>query len=291
MNNQPTYQIMPALSPGEYEELKADIEARGVMIPIEFDQQGNVLDGHHRLKICEELGITEYPEVFRYFKTEEEKRFHARKLNSARRHMTQEQRRVLIREQLAETPAKSDRQIAAGLGVHHTTVGTQRQELESIGEISQCQRETADGRTYPAQRKPVLTKFNPTTVEKNAIKENGPLIADKLEKGISHDFTDARYKAGIERFANTPPAPEPIHDPREEYLAKAYKAADAFDKAISHPANLSFTDDDCDYWRENIHGPYDIDRRLKDLNRAMENLTILKTYLHSMKKPQISRGG
>ena len=56
MNN---YQVMPDLTADEYAELKADIKTRGVMVPIEFDEQGNPLDGHHRLRICEELGITD----------------------------------------------------------------------------------------------------------------------------------------------------------------------------------------------------------------------------------------
>ena len=55
------YQVMPNLSAEEYAELKADIQLRGVMVPIEFDEKGNVLDGHHRLQICGELGITDYP--------------------------------------------------------------------------------------------------------------------------------------------------------------------------------------------------------------------------------------
>lgn len=37
----------------------------------------------------------------------------------------------------------------------HVTVAARRNELESIGQIDQCSRQTIDGRTYPAQRKPV----------------------------------------------------------------------------------------------------------------------------------------
>jgi ParB-like chromosome segregation protein Spo0J len=81
---------MPNLSTEEYAELKSDISSRGVMVPIEFDEQGNVLDGHHRLQICEELGIKDFPKVIRAGLTEEEKYTHARKLNLARRHLTQE---------------------------------------------------------------------------------------------------------------------------------------------------------------------------------------------------------
>lgn len=147
------YQVMPDLSPEDYAELKSDIAVRGVQVPVEYDEADNILDGHHRVKACKELGVTDWPRVVRVGMTEEQKREHARKLNMARRHLTREQRQELIRQQLRETPEKSDRQIAQGLGVDHKTVGYQRNELIGIGEIPQCDRQTSDGRTYPAQRR------------------------------------------------------------------------------------------------------------------------------------------
>ena len=174
------YQVMPNLTDDEYAELKADIKARGVMVPIEFDEQGNPLDGHHRLKICEELGITDYPKVIRAGMTEEEKRTHARKLNMARRQLSQEQRRDLIREQLRETPEKSDRQIAKDLGVSHVTVAARRSELESGGQIDHLTTSIgADGKEYtkPTRHKTV-TVFNPTPAEEKAIKQ--PEIIERM---------------------------------------------------------------------------------------------------------------
>lgn len=176
------YQVMPDLTEDEYKELKNDILSRGVMVPVEFDEQGNVLDGHHRLKICEELGIKDYPKVIRAGLTEEEKRIHARKLNMARRQLSREQRRSLIQEQLKETPEKSDRQIAVGLGVDHKTVSAQREKMEGIGEIPQSSRQTKDGRTYPARRKPV-TIFNPTRREEKAI--SNPAVVERMSDGKS----------------------------------------------------------------------------------------------------------
>jgi len=38
------YQVMPDLSADEFEQLKSDIAARGVMVPVEYDDAGNVLD-------------------------------------------------------------------------------------------------------------------------------------------------------------------------------------------------------------------------------------------------------
>ena len=55
------FQVMPPLTENEYSELKSDIEQRGVMVPVEYDDQGNVLDGHHRIRACMELGITAWP--------------------------------------------------------------------------------------------------------------------------------------------------------------------------------------------------------------------------------------
>jgi ParB-like chromosome segregation protein Spo0J len=121
---------------------------------IELDEHGNVLDGHHRLKICEELGILEYPTIVRSGMTDGDKRLHARKLNMARRQLTQDQQRMLLQEQLVETPEKSDRQIAAGLGVSHTTVGIQRKELERRGRIDHVDKVVDTlGREQPRQRK------------------------------------------------------------------------------------------------------------------------------------------
>lgn len=177
------YQVMPNLTGEEYAELKEDIRQRGVMVPIEFDEQGNVLDGHHRLKVCEELGIKEYPRVIRAGLTEEEKRLHARKLNMARRHLTREQRRDLIREQLKETPEKSDRQIAAGLGVTNKTVGTQRKELERREEIPHVNssKDTL-GREQPRERKPISV-FNPSKREEKAL--NNPKVIERMADGES----------------------------------------------------------------------------------------------------------
>ena len=63
----------------------------------------------------------------------------------ARRQLNREQKQELIREQLRETPEKSDRQIARDLGVSHVRVGKVRKDMESIGQIDQCDRQIAAG--------------------------------------------------------------------------------------------------------------------------------------------------
>lgn len=146
------FQVMPPLSGDEYQELKQDIQSRGVMVPIEYDETGNILDGHHRVKACQELGIKDWPSVIRLGMDEAAKRTHARKLNMARRHLNQEQRRGLIKDELMENPKKSDNQIAKDIGVSQTTVSRNREKLVEKGELMQCITSTgADGKEYPRQ--------------------------------------------------------------------------------------------------------------------------------------------
>ena len=97
----------------------------------------------------------------------------------ARRHITQEQRREIIRAQLAETPERSDRQIAAGLGVSDPTVNKVRHDMENAGEVQRFSTSIgADGKQYP--RRPVSV-FNPTRREERAVQD--PDVIAKLADG------------------------------------------------------------------------------------------------------------
>lgn len=158
------YQVMPGLTPEEYQMLKVDIAENGVLVPVEYDEEGNVLDGHHRIKICEELGIGEWPSIVRTGFTEEQKRAHARRLNLNRRHLTQEQKRELIRQQLVETPQLSDRQIAKDLGVDNSTVSAHRKRLVEEGQVLESNTSIgADGKEYPRYREAPSVQPSPTT--------------------------------------------------------------------------------------------------------------------------------
>lgn len=147
------YQVMPDLSDEEFQSLKEDIRERGVLVHVEYDEDDNILDGYHRVRACNELGIKEWPSVVRAGMTEEQKRTHARKLNLARRHLNQEQKRELIREQLKETPKLSDNQIAKMLGVSWETVNNQRKILIRKGQVLESRTSKgADGKEYPRER-------------------------------------------------------------------------------------------------------------------------------------------
>lgn len=114
------YQLLPLLTEEEYNALKADIAERGVLVSVEYDENGNILDGYHRVKACEELGIKEWPRIVRIGLTEAEKVEHVLKLNVHRRHLPKEwkqQKALELRQQ-----GWSTRRIAAVLGIDQKTV-------------------------------------------------------------------------------------------------------------------------------------------------------------------------
>jgi site-specific DNA-methyltransferase (adenine-specific) len=80
------YQVLPPLAPEARRALAEDIRRHGVLVAVEVDEEGNVLDGHHRVELAAELGV-EYPVVIRAGLSETERVEHALRLNLLRRHL------------------------------------------------------------------------------------------------------------------------------------------------------------------------------------------------------------
>jgi ParB-like chromosome segregation protein Spo0J len=150
------YQVLPPLAPEEYAALKDDIRRRGVLVPVEKDEAGAILDGHQRAHIWEELRgegvrLPDYPVIVRVGLSEQEKRAHARALNLSRRHLTREQRPQLVADQLRDTPESSNSRVAGTLGVDDKTVAKVRRGLEATSEIPRLARTVGkDGKARPA---------------------------------------------------------------------------------------------------------------------------------------------
>ncbi len=158
--NEAPYQLLPPLSPDDYAALKESIQREGVLIPIEVDESGTIIDGHHRVKICHELGIKDYPKTVVSGLDDFEKKSRARQLNIARRHLTTALKRILIQQQLEETPTVSSRGVSAILGVHHSTVEGVRRRLVIDGKVgAPSKRLGRNGKMQTAHRKAAIDEW------------------------------------------------------------------------------------------------------------------------------------
>jgi ParB-like chromosome segregation protein Spo0J len=87
--------LVPELSPEEFESLKQSIkEANGLYVPIIVNQDGIILDGHHRYKACQELGI-EPKTIVREFGDKLEEKLSVIDCNLTRRQLNNFQRTEL----------------------------------------------------------------------------------------------------------------------------------------------------------------------------------------------------
>jgi len=124
-----TYQFLPRLTDEERAALRADIAERGVMVAIEVDEHGAILDGHHRAEIADELGI-ECPSMTRVGMSEPAKREHAIRLNLARRQLDPFRWGLIFDELL------TSRGIASGQGARNdrrSTSATVAQVASELG--------------------------------------------------------------------------------------------------------------------------------------------------------------
>ena len=88
----PVTSLMPEMSAQEYEALKADIAANGLLEPLWIDDAGNVIDGRHRLRVCSELGIEPRVQVWAGRGSLVD---FVVGLNSCRRHLNESQRAMV----------------------------------------------------------------------------------------------------------------------------------------------------------------------------------------------------
>lgn len=153
MKAQPRYQPFHDLPASQYETLKADIENHGVLIPIVVDEDGTVLDGHQRRRICAELHI-DCPSVVIPGLSEEEKEAVALVLNTFRRHLVGVERSQAIYR--LRSLGWSTRRIAAVTG---TSKGTIHRSGAPDGAPEPPDTVTgSDGKHYPSTRPPVSSE-------------------------------------------------------------------------------------------------------------------------------------
>jgi hypothetical protein len=127
--------------------------------------------------------------------------------NIRRRHLAQEQKRDLIAELLQAQPEKSDRQIAATVGVSHHTVGAVREKAEGRGQIAH-----AATRTDTMGRQQPVAKVSRSVVIKEA-KSAAPKPTQPTAPAKPSTPKPESPMPSIRPISNTPPPPMPSARP------------------------------------------------------------------------------
>lgn len=148
------FQLFDALPAHIEDALRASIDRFGVLVPITVDQDGAMLDGHHRARIADSLGV-KYDRLIRHCTDDDERREIARTLNSDRRQLTDGERHA-IASLIADGMS-----VNAVAKAHH--VGWITAKRAHDGEPGSNQLEPdrvkgADGKSYPARRPQVLAR-------------------------------------------------------------------------------------------------------------------------------------
>lgn len=175
--------------------MRASMERFGVLIPIAVDQDGRIIDGHHRKRLSEELGI-KCPSMTIKVETEYEALEIAETLNSDRRQMTEEMRKEVAADLRAK--GHSVRAIAGALNVGKSTVDRDLAQVSRAGHLEgEPTRVTGtDGKSYSS--KPARSKKKPTgnaksSAKKPATGKSGSTSAESAGKGA----TDFHYADGL----------------------------------------------------------------------------------------------
>ena len=155
MTNRTTAPVRPApfqlfrnLAPPIEAALRASIYRFGVLVPIAKDQHGNILDGHQRARIADEMGV-KYPVNIIEVADEAEALEIARTLNEDRRAMPKAERLEVVKA--LREDEHSIRAIAGALGVSKSQV---ERDLASVPHGTPDTVRGLDGKSYPARKQP-----------------------------------------------------------------------------------------------------------------------------------------
>ncbi len=173
----------PMMESGRFEELKADIEEKGLLVPITICE-GRILDGRNRYKACRELGIEPSMRTF-----EGDPWAYVWSMNGQRRDLVREQRYLIWKhchERSAAWQAERER-IAAEANAKRSKAADARRgkggKLEAKPVVEHCVPQQVD-RHKAKRAKAAASKTNVGAVARgDKLDRERPDLAEKVRLG------------------------------------------------------------------------------------------------------------
>lgn len=188
-------QMFPALDAATEAALRESIRRFGVLVPVARDQHGRTLDGHHRSRIADELGVKFRVDVIRV-ENDDQAREIAATLNTDRRQLDAGQRREIVaalREQ-----GHSLRAIAGAVGVDVATV---HRDTGRVAPATPDEVVGKDGKRYPARRPTIVTAKNEREASRAQTALNNSTVSDGTIIDVKRAERIAREQAAETRRA------------------------------------------------------------------------------------------
>ena len=212
--------LMPKMSEEEFTELKASIESEGQHYPIIANEDLEVLDGHHRFRACNELGIEPDFEIRKFDDKLLEKKF-VIESNLRRRHLNNFQLVELAVPLLEiEKALAKKRQVKGGkdgrnlqLGLASDDTKPESPELNAKASEVVAKKVGLSTRTLERDKK-IIEKANEE--EKQKLREGKTSIAK-----VYREVTTPPETKPIEK---TPPASEVEYEKNKAALATVLKS-------------------------------------------------------------------
>ena len=200
------YQILPQLAQDDLQRLKASIIERGVEVPVIVDENGTIIDGHHRAMIADSLG-KEYPKEVRAGLSEAQKRLLAVELNIARRQLTDGQK-LLLAEQMR--PAVAAEAMARKRSTQFGSTGGDKTVSTGEKEKDSTRQRLADAVGYGSG----TTLYQHSRLLDELRKEpDGEHLIKHVEDG-DWDMSDVRKELKSRQRMRREPDPVPRSEPK-----------------------------------------------------------------------------
>lgn len=140
MKTKDPYRVFPPATKKERDRLKTSIEEVGIRNPVVIDEHGDVIDGHDRRDIANELGVDwKKNAIVKLNLSKDEKRALAIELNLWRKSIipTTKQRNSLVEQYWPANPKVSENRIANLFGVSQSTAHRIKKSLIQLGKLTE----------------------------------------------------------------------------------------------------------------------------------------------------------